>query len=43
MYWQTYNAGSVQVIVEQEAMGELVVKLMGQHVFKVAERDWSGI
>ena len=41
MYWQTYAAGSVQVIIEQEAMGELIVKLMGQHVFKVAEKNWA--
>lgn len=40
IYWQTYAAGSVEVIVEQEAMGELVAKLMGQHVFKAATRDW---
>jgi len=41
MYWQTYASGSVQVIIEQEAMGELIVKLMGQHVFKVAEKNWA--
>ncbi|KAJ2958862.1 hypothetical protein NQZ79_g5572 [Umbelopsis isabellina] len=41
MYWQTYAAGSVQVINEQEAMGELIVKLMGQHVFRVAEKNWA--
>ncbi|GAA5794733.1 hypothetical protein HPULCUR_000079 [Helicostylum pulchrum] len=40
IYWQTYAAGSVEVIVEQEAMGVLVAELMGQHVFKAATRDW---
>lgn len=40
IYWQTYAAGSVEVIVEQEEMGALVAKLMGQHVFKAATRDW---
>lgn len=41
MYWQTYASGSVQVIIEQEAIGELIIKLMGQHVFKVAEKNWA--
>lgn len=40
IYWQTYAADSVEVIVEHEAMGTLVAKLMGQHVFKAATRDW---
>lgn len=40
IFWQTYAAGSVEVIVEQEAMGALVAKLMGQHVFKAATKDW---
>ncbi|KAI8640155.1 Fusaric acid resistance protein-like-domain-containing protein [Parasitella parasitica] len=40
IYWQTYAAGTVEVINEQEAMGELVAKLMGQHVFKAATKDW---
>lgn len=40
IYWQTYAAGTVEVIIEQEAMGELVAKLMGQHVFKAATKDW---
>ncbi|KAI9284158.1 hypothetical protein BC943DRAFT_85858 [Umbelopsis sp. AD052] len=41
MYWQSYAAGPVQVVVEQETMGELIIKLMGQHVFRVAEKDWA--
>ncbi|KAI8068112.1 aluminum activated malate transporter-domain-containing protein [Gilbertella persicaria] len=40
IYWQTYAAGSVEVIMEQEAIGELMVKLMGQHIFKAATKDW---
>lgn len=40
IYWQTYAAGSIEVIVEQEIMTELVAKLMGQHVFKAATKDW---
>jgi hypothetical protein len=40
IYWQTYAAGSIEVIVEQEIMSELVAKLMGQHVFKAATKDW---
>jgi hypothetical protein len=40
IYWQTYAAGSVEVIFEQEQMGDLVAKLMGQHVFKTATKDW---
>lgn len=40
IYWQAYAAGSVEVIVQQEAMGTLVAQLMGQHVFKAATRDW---
>ncbi|KAF1798828.1 hypothetical protein V8B55DRAFT_1522063 [Mucor lusitanicus] len=40
IYWQTYAAGNVELIIEQEAMGELVVKLMGQHVFRAATKDW---
>lgn len=43
MYWQSYAAGPVQVVLEQETMGELIVRLMGQHVFRVAERDWSRV
>jgi hypothetical protein len=43
MYWQSYAAGPVQVVAEQETMGELVVKLMGQHVFRVAEKNWARI
>jgi hypothetical protein len=40
IYWQTYAAGSVEVIIEQEAIGDLVAKLMGQHVFRAATKDW---
>ena len=40
IYWQTYAAGSIEVIVEQEIMSDLVAKLMGQHVFKAATKDW---
>jgi uncharacterized membrane protein YkgB len=40
IYWQTYAAGSIEVIVEQELMSGLVAKLMGQHVFKAATKDW---
>lgn len=40
IYWQTYAAGSVEVIIEQEAIGDLVIKLMGQHVFRAATKDW---
>ncbi|OBZ87882.1 hypothetical protein A0J61_04069 [Choanephora cucurbitarum] len=40
MYWHTYAAGSTEVVVEQEAMGEAVMSIMGQHVFKAATRDW---
>jgi uncharacterized membrane protein YccC len=40
IYWQTYAAGSVEVIIEQEAIGDLVAQLMGQHVFKAATKDW---
>jgi hypothetical protein len=43
MYWQTYAAGPVQVVIEEEAIGELIVKLMGQHVFRVAEKNWARI
>lgn len=39
IYWQTYAAGSIEVIVEQEIMSDLVAKLMGQHVFKAATKD----
>ncbi|KAG0766962.1 hypothetical protein G6F16_004744 [Rhizopus arrhizus] len=42
VYWQTYAAGTIEVIAEQEAMGKLVAKLMGQHVFKAATKDWIG-
>ncbi|RCH80174.1 hypothetical protein CU097_002259 [Rhizopus azygosporus] len=31
--------GSIEVIVEQEIMSDLVAKLMGQHVFKAATKD----
>ncbi|KAI8387410.1 aluminum activated malate transporter-domain-containing protein [Blakeslea trispora] len=40
IYWQTYAAGTVEVITEQEAMGQLIAKLMGQHVFKAACKNW---
>jgi hypothetical protein len=43
MYWQSYAAGPVQVVVEQETMGELIIKLMGQHVFRVAEKNWARV
>ncbi|KAI8084098.1 aluminum activated malate transporter-domain-containing protein [Gilbertella persicaria] len=40
VFWHTYAAGSTEVVVEHEAMGEVVTRLMGQHVFKAATRDW---
>ena len=40
IYWQTYAAGTVEVITEQEIMGQLIAKLMGQHVFKAACKNW---
>ncbi|KAF7730274.1 hypothetical protein EC973_002517 [Apophysomyces ossiformis] len=40
VYWHTYAAGSIELILEQEAMGDLVARLMGQHMFKVATKDW---
>ncbi|KAI8096026.1 hypothetical protein BDF21DRAFT_394304 [Thamnidium elegans] len=36
----TYAAGSIEVIVEQETMSDLIAKLMGQHVFKTVTKDW---
>ncbi|KAI7907703.1 uncharacterized protein BX663DRAFT_491781 [Cokeromyces recurvatus] len=39
IYWQTFAAGNVELIIEQEAIGTLVAKLMGQHTFKVATSD----
>ncbi|KAI7901383.1 uncharacterized protein BX663DRAFT_514290 [Cokeromyces recurvatus] len=41
VFWHTYAAGSVEVVVEQEAMGDIVARLMGQHVFKAATKDWN--
>ncbi|KAI8370645.1 uncharacterized protein BYT42DRAFT_502361 [Radiomyces spectabilis] len=41
VYWQTYAAGSVEVIAEQEAMGQCVAELMGQYVFRAATEDWT--
>ncbi|CEP17259.1 hypothetical protein [Parasitella parasitica] len=40
VFWHTYAAGSTEVVVEQEAMGDIVARLMGQHVFKAATKDW---
>ncbi|CAO3701474.1 unnamed protein product [Rhizopus stolonifer] len=40
VYWQTYAAGTIEIVVEQELMGELVAKLMGQHIFRAATKDW---
>lgn len=40
IYWQTYAAGSIEVIFEQEEMARLIIQLMGQHVFKAATKDW---
>ncbi|KAI9482971.1 MAG: hypothetical protein EXX96DRAFT_518941 [Benjaminiella poitrasii] len=39
IYWQTFAAGNVELIVEQEAIGGLVAKLMGQYVFNVATNN----
>lgn len=41
VFWHTYAAGSTEVVVEQEAMGDIVARLMGQHVFKAATKDWN--
>ncbi|KAL0089284.1 Fusaric acid resistance protein-like-domain-containing protein [Phycomyces blakesleeanus] len=40
VYWHTYAAGSVEVVMEQEAIGSVVAKLMGQHIFRAATKDW---
>ncbi|KAI8994773.1 hypothetical protein BDB01DRAFT_774049 [Pilobolus umbonatus] len=40
MYWQAYAAGTIEVILEQEAIGALVARLMGQYVFQAATEDW---
>ncbi|KAI8982478.1 Fusaric acid resistance protein-like-domain-containing protein [Mycotypha africana] len=40
VFWHTYAAGCTEVVIEQEAMGELVARLMGQHVFTAATNDW---
>ncbi|OZJ07012.1 hypothetical protein BZG36_00115 [Bifiguratus adelaidae] len=41
IYWQAYAAGSVEVIHEMKIMADTVISLMGQHVFKTAEQDWT--
>lgn len=41
LFWHTYAAGCTEVVVEQESMGEIVSRLMGQHVFKSATKDWT--
>lgn len=41
LFWHTYAAACVEVIVEQEAMGDIISRLMGQHVFKAATKDWT--
>ncbi|KAI9281639.1 hypothetical protein BY458DRAFT_531528 [Sporodiniella umbellata] len=40
VYWQAYAAGTVEIVAEQEEMGKLVAKLMGQHIFRAATKDW---
>ncbi|KAI7869836.1 uncharacterized protein EV154DRAFT_530426 [Mucor mucedo] len=39
LFWHTYAAGCTEVVVEQESMGELVARLMGQ--CKGGIRDWQ--
>ncbi|KAI9476589.1 MAG: aluminum activated malate transporter-domain-containing protein [Benjaminiella poitrasii] len=41
VFWHTYAAGSVEVVVEQEAMGDIITRLMGQHIFKAATKNWN--
>lgn len=43
MYWNTFASGSVEIIMLQEAIGALVIKLMGQHYYLTAAKDWTKI
>ncbi|KAI9029606.1 Fusaric acid resistance protein-like-domain-containing protein [Phycomyces nitens] len=43
VYWHTYAAGSVEVVMEEEAIGAVVAKLMGQHIFRAATKDWTDV